>query len=384
MKIVIAMDSFKGSMTSMEAGNAAKDGVLAAVEDAEVIVCPLADGGEGTLEALAQTGMGKLVSVQVHDPLGREITANYMEVIQENGEKTVFMEMAQVAGLTLLEVSERDPKRTTTYGVGELICHALERGCQKIVLGIGGSATNDGGIGMLTALGYRFLDKDGREICAEGDVLHALGAVQNIDASRVGKKISECSFCVACDVENPLCGEMGATHMFAPQKGLKEEDCAIADCAMRSYSEAVVRFCGSDYRSAKGAGAAGGMGFALMSFLQADIVSGAELVLRVTELQRHLQDADFLLTGEGCVDGQTAMGKAPMKAAELAQKHGCKVWAFAGRLGEDVETCLQHGMDAVFAISDEKTLLQEAMKRENAMENMKQTVMKKFVREKSV
>lgn len=377
MKIVIAMDSFKGSMTSMEAGKAAEEGILKVMPDAQVIVKPLADGGEGTMNALADGLGGEIISAQVGDPLGRRIVANYAEVTTENGQKTAVIEMAQAAGLTLLAESERNPYKTTTYGVGELINHAIERGCRDFLIGIGGSATNDGGMGMLRALGYRFLDSKEQEISTAENLRN----ITRICDCNARKELKECTFQIACDVTNPLCGENGATYVYGLQKGLAEGNLEAVDKAMASYADAVTQFTGKDDRNVPGAGAAGGMGFAFVSFFDAKLLPGAELVMQATGLEKSLQGADFFLTGEGRIDAQTAMGKAPMAAAQKA-KHinpKCRTIAFAGQVMPGAENCVGNGMDEIHAITPEGMAEEQAMQKETAKKNMLRTVKEKMI-----
>ena len=372
MKIVIAMDSFKGSMTSMEAGNSAKEGILKVIPDAEVVVKPLADGGEGTMEALLEGLGGEKVTVQVSDPLGRKVTANYAEVISGNGEKTTVIEMAQAAGLTLLAEEEKNPYKTTTYGVGEIICDALDRGCRNFLIGIGGSATNDGGIGILRALGYCFLDERGQEIQSPED----LGRIKQIYGKGIRKEIGDCTVCIACDVTNPLCGENGATYIYGSQKGLADADLKERDNAMNSYADAVAKFTKKDCRDIPGAGAAGGVGFAFISMLDAELMPGAELVMQATGIVEELKDADLFLTGEGRIDAQTAMGKAPMEAARKAKEinPNCKTIAFAGSVLPGAELCKGKGVDEIYEITPKEMTKAQAMKKEIAQENMKQAV----------
>ncbi len=376
MKVVIAMDSFKGSLTSMEAGNAAAEGVRKVLPDAEIVVKPLADGGEGTMEALAEGVGGEMISVQVSDPIGRKIVANYAEVTTEGEQKTAVIEMAQAAGLTLLTEEERNPAKTTTYGVGELINHAIDRGCRDFLIGIGGSATNDGGMGMLRALGYRFYDESGMEIPEDVRGAQALLHVRNICAKQTKKELKECTFRVACDVTNSLCGENGATYIYGPQKGLAKGDLESADAAMNAYADEVARFTGKDCRNHPGAGAAGGMGFAFVSMLDAKLIPGAELVMQATGLESSLCDADLFLTGEGRMDAQTAMGKAPMTAAKLAKRVNpkCRVFAFAGQVLPGAEICKEKGMDEIFAITPEGMDIEKAMQKDTAKENMTEAV----------
>ena len=379
MKIVIAMDSFKGSMTSMEAGPAAGAGVRKAFPEAEIIISPLADGGEGTMEALLEGLGGERIPVQVSDPLGRKIEAYYGMLPGQTGEKTAMIEMAQAAGLTLLAECERNPYRTTTYGVGEMINHAIDSGCRDFLVGIGGSATNDGGMGMLQALGYRFFDEQGVTILSGGAKL--LDRVKKICGKHARKELRECSFRIACDVTNPLCGESGATYVYGPQKGLAEANLPKLDCAMSVYADAVARYVGKDNRNIPGAGAAGGMGFAFMSFFGAKLMPGAELVMQATGLEKELGDADLFLTGEGRIDAQTSMGKAPMAAAQLAKQKNpkCRVLAFAGQVQPGAEKCIGTGFDEIHGITPEGMPIEQAMKKEIAIENMTKAVKENIV-----
>ncbi len=376
MKIVIAMDSFKGSMTSVEAGNAAAEGVKRTHPKAQIVVKPLADGGEGTMEALVFGLGGEMVSVKVSDPLGRSIIAKYAIVINEVQEKTAVIEMAQAAGLTLMSPAERNPQYTTTKGVGQMIIDALDCGCRDFIIGIGGSATNDGGMGMLQELGFRFEGSAG-----DGDtVCDRLRRVQSIDSSDVRTELLECTFRIACDVTNPLCGAEGATYVYAGQKGLNPEEFEKTDLAMASYAQAVAEFTGKDYSKTPGAGAAGGMGFAFLSMLGAQLIPGAELVMRVTGLAETLKDADIFLTGEGKIDEQTSMGKAPMLAAKCAKTlyPECKVYAFAGQvlqtLTESGESALKDVFDKISVITPHGMKAEDAMQTGTAMKNMRRMV----------
>ena len=387
MKIVIAMDSFKGSMTSMEAGLAAGEGVRKVFPEAEIIIRPLADGGEGTMEALLEGLGGEMISVRVSDPLGRKIPAKYVLLTGRAGEKTAVIEMAQAAGLTLLAVGERDPYKTTTYGVGEMINHALDRGSRDFLVGIGGSATNDGGMGMLQALGYRFFDEYGDEIPGENIDTSVNGGakllehVKKICGKHARKELGECSFRIACDVTNPLCGERGATYVYGLQKGLAAANLSEVDKAMSAYADAVARYAGNDSRNVPGAGAAGGMGFAFMSFLGAKLMPGAELVMQTTDLEKELSEADLFLTGEGRIDAQTAMGKAPMAAAQLAKEKNpkCRVLAFAGQVSPEAENCRGSVFDEIHRITPEDMPIEQAMQNEIAKENMTKAVEENIV-----
>lgn len=366
MKVVVAIDSLKGSMTSMEAGRAIREGILNVLPDTEVIVKPLADGGEGTTEALVEGLGGELVETEVHGPLETPVKAVY-GVIKETG--TAIMEMAAAAGIILVGKDKR-PLDATTYGVGEMIRDAVRRGCREFIIGIGGSATNDGGIGMLTALGYEFLDARG---AAVGIGAGALGKVASIRTGRVLPELKECRFRIACDVTNPLCGVNGATYIYGPQKGVTEDLRDSLDEAMDSYAQ-VIRDClGTDHRESEGAGAAGGLGFAFLSCLNADLQPGIGLVLDAVDMEKTMEGADLVFTGEGRLDGQTAMGKAPVGIAKLAKEHGAKVVALAGAVIEGAEKCNENGIDAFFPILRRIVTLDEAMDPKTAKENMVRT-----------
>ncbi len=366
MKVVVAIDSLKGSMTSMEAGRAIREGILNVLPDTEVIVKPLADGGEGTTEALVEGLGGELVETEVHGPLETPVKAVY-GVIKETG--TAIMEMAAAAGIILVGKDKR-PLDATTYGVGEMIRDAVRRGCREFIIGIGGSATNDGGIGMLTALGYEFLDARG---AAVGIGAGALGEVASIRTGRVLPELKGCRFRIACDVTNPLCGVNGATYIYGPQKGVTEDLRDSLDEAMDSYAQ-VIRDClGTDHRESEGAGAAGGLGFAFLSCLNADLQPGIGLVMDAVDMEKTMEGADLVFTGEGRLDGQTAMGKAPVGIAKLAKKHGAKVVALADAVIEGAEKCNENGIDAFFPILRRIVTLDEAMDPKTAKENMVRT-----------
>lgn len=385
MKIVIAIDSFKGSMSSMEAGNAAKEGVLRAC-GAEITVKPLADGGEGTTEALVEGLGGEYVSVRVTGPMGEKTGARYG--ILGDG-RTAVMEMAEASGIILVKKEELNPSRATTYGVGEMILDAVNRGCREFIIGIGGSATSEGGVGMLQALGYEINDADGQPV---GPGLQGLGHIASISGEHVPKELKECHFSIACDVRNPLCGENGAVYVYGPQKGVREEEKPIFDKKMEHFADKTREYlqrssCDSgsviadgasmaegsneDYRWVEGAGAAGGLGFAFLSYLpNVELKSGIEIVLDAIGLEEEVKDADIVITGEGRLDSQTAMGKVPVGVARLAKKYGAKVLAFAGSVTKDAEECNTAGIDAFFPIVRGVTTLDEAMVPEKAKENM--------------
>ena len=372
MKVVIAIDSFKGCMNSMEAGNAAKAGILK-VCDAQISVKPLADGGEGTTEALVEGMGGEYVFVEVTGPLGTKRRARYG--ILGDG-RTAVMEMAEAAGIILLKPEELNPSRATTYGVGEMIMDAVKRGCREFIIGIGGSATSEGGVGMLQALGYEFKTEDGNPI-RRG--LQDLDRIMAISKENVPKVLKECHFRVACDVTNPLCGENGAVYVYGPQKGVKEEEKPIFDGMMAHYADKTQEYIGADYRMAEGAGAAGGLGFAFLSYLpNVELKSGIDIVLEAVGLEQEIRDADIVITGEGRLDSQTAMGKATVGVARLAKKYGAKVLAFAGGVTKDAGECNEAGIDAFFPIVRGVTTLAEAMEPENARENMALSVEQVF------
>lgn len=371
-KVVIAMDSLKGSMTSLEAGTVIQEAIHMVQKETQVVVKPLADGGEGTTEALIEGLHGERIEKIVTGPLKDPVMAVY-GWIEES--KTAIMEMASASGIVLLKEEEKNPWEATTYGVGELIKDAVLRGAKKIILGIGGSATNDGGIGMLQALGYEFLNQEGNPV---GEGAKVLSEIQTIEKKKDAISLEHCQIEVACDVNNPLCGENGATYVFGPQKGVKMEERERIDKAMSHFADVTETFLGVDQREIKGAGAAGGLGFALVAYLQATLRSGIDLVLEAVNLEGALQGADLVVTGEGRLDQQTAMGKAPIGVAKLAKKHGIKVIAFAGSVTKDARVCNEKGIDAYFPIVRGITTLEEAIKKENAKENLKAAVEQVF------
>lgn len=371
MKIVIAIDSFKGCMTSSQAGEAAKTGILRVLPDADVIVRPMADGGEGTVDALAAGRVKEDAAAEVQGPLGDPVSAKYAVL---DG-STAVMEMSAASGITLVRKDQLNPYKTSTYGVGQMIKDALDRGCREIILGIGGSATNDGGAGMLQALGFDLLDEEGSPISlgAEG-----LGKLSEIRTENADSRLSECRIRVVSDVGNPLTGEQGSSAVFGPQKGATPEMVKQLDQWLSHYAEvssACVKDADPDY---PGSGAAGGLGFALRTFLNAELVPGVDLVLDFTGMEEVVKDADYLITGEGQLDRQTVMGKAPSGIAGLGEKYDIPVLAFSGSVTDDARYCNDHGITAFFPILRRICSLEEAMDTETAQKNMADTAEQVF------
>ncbi len=355
MKIVIAPDSFKESLTALQVARAIQEGFQHVFPDADYLQIPLADGGEGTVQAVIDAMGGKLVSLQVMGPLGKPVWASYGLC-----QATAVIEMAEASGLHLLAQEERNPLLTTTYGTGELIQDALNRGVKHVILGIGGSATHDGGAGMAQALGWEFFDKQGRRF-PKGMGGGALMDLHKIDDSQKHDAMAQCQFEVACDVSNPLCGPKGAAAIFATQKGASAEVIPILDQALNHYADVLVQHGFSDLRQQSGAGAAGGLGFGAAIFLNAQLQSGFEVISRCLQLEEKIKGADLVLTGEGCIDGQTIYGKTPIGVAKLAQKQGIPTIAVAGVLGKDYQLVRQHGIHATFSITPRLMSLDQAL-----------------------
>ena len=372
MKVVVAVDSFKGSLTSMEAGNAILEGIRRVDSKADVIVRPLADGGEGTVEALVRGMNGSMQTVMVTGPLGELVSCEY-GIMKDS--KTAVIEMSGAAGLTLVPEEKRNPFHTTTYGVGEVIKDAISKGCRRFLVGIGGSATNDGGIGMLQALGYGFFDQNGNQVPFGAKGLKELDRITD---SSVLPELKECEFRVACDVTNILCGENGCSAVYGPQKGATSSMITQMDQWLGHYA----KLAGKKYPKANpnqaGTGAAGGLGFAFLTFTNAVLESGIKIVLEETKLEDYIKEADLVITGEGRLDFQTAMGKAPVGVAKLAKKYQIPVIAFAGSVTREAVECNENGIDAFFPILREVSTLEEAMKQENAKANMIDTVEQVF------
>ena len=358
-RIIAAFDSFKGSLTSREAGEAFRRGFMAERPDADVEVLAIADGGEGMAEAISEGVGGEMVSVVVSDPLGRKIEARYALI---NEGTTAVIAMSSASGLTLLKPEERNPLMASTFGTGELIVDALERGCREIIMGLGGSATNDCGVGMLRALGYRFYDAAGEELC---DTISILERVESISTTGRHPLLMGVKFTAAVDVDNPLYGPTGAAHIFAPQKGASPEMVERLDKALRHYADVV----DADAAEVAGAGAAGGMGYALHTMLGARMRPGIEIVLALLDFERRAQGASLVVTGEGSIDAQTLHGKAPAGVLAAAQRLGIPVVALGGRV-ECESALLAGGFHAVRAITPHDQPTDVAMQRETAIANM--------------
>ena len=372
MKIAVAIDSFKGSLTSLEAGTAVMEAVKQLDSNAEVIVKPLADGGEGTVQALSGRADAEAVKITVHGPLMEPLTAEYC-ILRDTG--TAVIEMASASGITLIPPEKRNPMKTTTFGVGEMIGDAVKRGCRKFIVGIGGSATNDGGTGMLSALGYELLDKDGNSVA------HGAAGLKNLAGIRTENVIPElkdCFFNVACDVKNPLCGEAGCSAVFGPQKGADSVMVAEMDALLKRYAGLSATVSDKADENAEGAGAAGGLGFAFLTFLNSRLESGIKLILEEICLEEDIKDADIVVTGEGRLDAQTVMGKAPVGVAALAKKYGKRVIAFSGCVTEDAEICNEYGIDAFFPVLRSVCTLSEALDKDNAYRNLRATAYQVF------
>lgn len=366
MKIVIASDSFKGSMSSLDVATAASAGVIEVYPDSEIVSVNVADGGEGTVEAIVDALGGEIVKVQVSDPLGRKIETSYGIA----GE-TAILEMAAASGLPLLTAEERNPWATSTLGTGEMIMDAIARGCRKFLVGIGGSATNDAGVGMLQAMGFRFYDANG-ELITQG-CGGMLGSIARIDDSLVSAAVKESQFTVACDVDTPFCGPEGAAPVFAPQKGADAEMVKRLDEGMASFAKVITEKYAIDIVPVAGAGAAGGMGGAFRAFLGATLKKGIDMVLDAIDFDTTIQGANLVITGEGKVDFQTAKGKTAAGVLNRAKQQHIPVVAIGGCV-EMCDSLVQMGFAGIYPILEEKVPLEIAMQRDFAMNNVRKTV----------
>ncbi|ELT7224042.1 glycerate kinase [Vibrio cholerae] len=356
MKVAIAPDSFKESLTAKQVCDAIQAGLARVWHDAKFVAIPVADGGEGTVQSLVDATQGRLVEVKVMGPQGKRVEAFY-GMLGDN--QTAVIEMAAASGLHHVPVAQRDPKLTTSFGTGELIRHALDQGVTKLIIGLGGSATNDGGVGMLAALGARFTNADGDPIQLTGGGLREL---THIDLQDFDPRLQHCDILVACDVNNPLCGDKGASAVFGPQKGATPEDVQLLDGVLRQFGLLTEKVTGKMVLESAGAGAAGGMGAALLAYTQARLRPGIEIVLETVQLAHQVSDADLVITGEGRIDSQTVHGKTPMGVAKVAKRFDVPVLALCGCTGDNYQAVYQCGIDAVFAAVPRAMLLEDALK----------------------
>ncbi|ENM5746919.1 glycerate kinase [Vibrio mimicus] len=356
MKVVIAPDSFKESLTAKQVCDAIQAGLARVWNDAKFVAIPVADGGEGTVQSLVDATQGRIVEVKVMGPQGKRVEAFY-GMLGDN--QTAVIEMAAASGLHHVPVAQRDPKLTTSFGTGELIRHALDQGVTKLIIGLGGSATNDGGVGMLAALGARFTNADGEPIQLTGGGLRELA---NIDLSDFDPRLQHCDLLVACDVNNPLCGDKGASAVFGPQKGATPDDVRLLDGALQQFGLLTEKVTGKAVLQSAGAGAAGGMGAALLAYTHATLRPGIEIVLDTVQLAHQVSDADLVITGEGRIDSQTVHGKTPMGVAKVAKRFDVPVIALSGCTGENYQAVYQCGIDAVFAAVPRAMTLEDALK----------------------
>ena len=363
MRILVAIDSLKGSLSSLEAGLAVKEGLEEI--GCEVVVKPIADGGEGSVEAMADALGAKFIDTIVKNPLGIEILARY--ALKDD---LAILEMSSASGLTLINPDERNPMKTSTFGFGQMIKDAISKGARKFIIGIGGSATNDAGIGMLSALGFKFYDKNGSLLEGKGEDLAQIYEFSDEEAL---KELTECEFLIACDVDNPLYGQKGAAYVYAPQKGANGRMVKQLDDGLKHFAGLVKEKNGTKFHTQKGAGAAGGLGFAFVAFLGAKLRPGIEIITQTIALEDEIKKADLVITGEGRMDFQSTMGKTPTGVAKLAKRHHKPVIALAGSVQRCAKDCHKHGIDAYFCILNEPMSLEEAMRKDNAIRNLKMT-----------
>jgi len=377
MKIIIAPDSYKGSLSAFEVAKSIQRGILNVDESIETVIVPMADGGEGTVQSLIDASGGKIIELTVHDPLFREIKSFYG--IMGDG-VTAVIEMVAASGLPLLTFDERNPLITTTYGTGELIIDALNKGCLNFIIGLGGSATNDGGSGMAQALGVSLLDENGNEVGMGGG---ELSKINSIDISGMDQRIRNAEFLAACDVDNPLCGEKGASAVYGRQKGASNDEVILLDKGLDHFAQIVKQQLNLDIKDVPGAGAAGGLGAGVMVFLNAHLEHGIDIVTKATNLTEKMNNADLVFTGEGRIDFQTAFGKTPFGVAQIAKQKNIPVIALSGSLGEGYKNLYDKGFDGIFSIIDKPMSLQEAI--DNAaelLENAAENVMRLWINEK--
>lgn len=358
MKIVIAPDSFKGSLTAKEVCDSIETGIKKIFDDAQIVKVPMADGGEGTVQSLVDCTCGKIINIKVKGPLMNEIESFYG--ILGDGD-TAVIEMAAASGLPLLKKEEYNPMKTTTYGTGELIRDALGRGVKNIIIGLGGSATNDGGAGMLSALGVKFSDEN-KKALKDGINGESLGKIREIDLTNMDKRLKDCNIVAACDVTNPLCGKNGASYIFGPQKGADPYMAKVLDSNLKNYGKIIEKKTGIPVIDYPGAGAAGGLGSAILAFLNGKLEKGIDIVIKTTKLEQKLKNADLVVTGEGRIDYQTQFGKTPYGVACLAKKYNIPVIAIAGSIGSDINELHEKGFEAIFSIVNSPMNLDDALK----------------------
>jgi len=353
MKIVVAPDSFKGSLTAVEVADAIGQGVREIFPEAKIIKIPMADGGDGTVQCLVNATGGEILKEKVVGPLGDEVWASYGIL---GDKKTAVIEMAEASGLTLVPEDKRNPLITTTYGTGQLIKAALDQGCRKMIIGIGGSATNDGGAGMVQALGVRLLDREGKEIGFGGGELKK---INRINISNLDNRLSETEVLIASDVSNPLCGPKGAARIYGPQKGATPEIIEELDKSLAHFAEIIKRDLNKDIKDMPGAGAAGGLGAGLIAFLDAELKPGIEIMIEIVKLEQAIKDADLVITGEGKIDSQTIYGKAPIGVAKIAKKYNIPVIAMAAIVGDDADIVYKYGINTLIKIVEPPMSLAE-------------------------
>lgn len=373
MNIVIAPDSFKECLTAMEVAKNIAKGISKVYPKAKITEIPISDGGEGLLESLVLPFGGKIISVKVKDPLNRIINSEYG--ILKDGD-TAVIEMARASGLELLKDDEKKPLSTSTFGTGQLIKDALNKGCKKIIIGLGGSATNDGGSGMIKALGAKFLNAENTELEPGGGNLNALN---NIDLSNFDKRINQCEVIVACDVSNPLTGPNGASFVYGEQKGGSLNDVKALDKNLKNYAQVIKSICNLDIDTIPGAGAAGGTGAGLLAFLNAKLVNGIELILDTLQIEAYIKTADLVFTGEGKIDKQTLNGKTIAGIAKMAKKHGVPVIVITGKIGKDIDPIYNIGVSAIHSIINQPMELSDALKNADVLitscaENIMRTI----------
>jgi len=357
IKIVVAPDSFKGSLTAVEVSDAIEQGVREIFPEAEIVKIPMADGGDGTVQCLVNATGGEILREKVTGPLGDEVWVSYGILGDKN---TAIIEMAEASGLTLVPENKRNPLITTTYGTGQLIKVALDQGCRKMIIGIGGSATNDGGAGMVQALGVKLLDKDGEEIGFGGGELKN---ITKIGINYLDERLFNTEVLVASDVSNPLCGPKGASRIYGPQKGATPEIIEELDESLAHFAEAIKRDLNKDIKDIPGAGAAGGLGASLMAFLDAELKPGIDIVIEIVKLERAIKDADLIITGEGKIDSQTIYGKVPVGVAKIAKKYHVPVMAIGAIVDQDAEIVYKYGIDFLVKVTDSPMSLTETNKK---------------------